>query len=147
MQRNYTNVNLNHASLARARASSEIFSFRSIDEEGTDFLGHRFLLKSSTRDCDRSCNPVRSQPNQTDERDEGGRSARSREENERADESQLLSPDQGRPPTPLPVVYRYYYQIPASPCLIARASKRSVRKEDSESSHYRARACVGSIPA
>lgn len=61
--------------------------------KGSDFLGHRFLLKSSTRGLhDRSCNPVPSLPNQTrDGRDRMGR----------VRESRSLSSDQGRPPTPL----------------------------------------------
>lgn len=54
-------------------------------EESTDFHGHRFLLKSSTRDCDRSCNPVPSQPNQAEDggrHEKGGEEDRGRREEE-----------------------------------------------------------------
>lgn len=98
--------------IARARialrgAGCAIFSYRPITrerEEGgrgggyTDFFGHRFLLKSSTRDCATGraiqfcCGP-----NQAG----NGRARRGR----RPEESRSLSSNQGRPPTPASRLY------------------------------------------
>lgn len=113
--RNCTNPYRSAGARARGSEFRDFFAQSRGEEEDTDFPGHRFLLKSSTRDCDRSCNPVPSRPNQTGG---GGRHGGRREEGhgERGEpdegevgreRARLLLPDQGRPPTPLPVVYRY----------------------------------------